>query len=77
MLRGHFPSIYARILGKKRTSLYISRKKGDHYYIQTRYNDLFFPITMFFYENLKQNWPARVNTERVHRIMLMPAVGIP
>ena len=34
---GHSLSIYARFLGKKRTSLYISREKGDHYYIQTRH----------------------------------------
>ena len=33
--------------GKKRTSLYISREKGDHYYIQTRHNDLFFPLQSF------------------------------
>ena len=48
MPRGHSLSIYARFSGKKRTSLYISREKGDHYYIQTRHNDLFFPITIFF-----------------------------
>ena len=41
MPRGHSLSIYARFSGKKRTSLYISREKGDHYYIQTRHNDLF------------------------------------
>ena len=32
MPRGHSLSIYARFLGKKRTLLYISREKGDHYY---------------------------------------------
>ena len=36
-------SIYERISGKKGTSMYISREKGDHYLIQTRHNDLFFP----------------------------------
>ena len=41
MPRGHSLSIYARFSGKKRTSLYISREKGDHYYIQTRHKDLF------------------------------------
>ena len=41
MPRGQPLSIYARFLGKKRTSLYISREKGDYYYIQTRHNDLF------------------------------------
>ena len=30
---GHSLSIYARFSGKKRTSMYISRGKGDHYYI--------------------------------------------
>ena len=33
---------------KKRTSMYFSREKGEHDYIQTRHNDLFFPITIFF-----------------------------
>ena len=32
---------------KKRTSLYISREKGDHYYIQTRHNDLFSHYNLF------------------------------
>ena len=48
MLKGLSLSIYARFSGKKRTSLYISREKEDHYYIQTRHNDLFFFDTMFF-----------------------------
>ena len=58
-LGGHSLSIYARFWGKKRTSLYISREKDDHYYIQTRRNDLFFQITIFFYENFKKNWPEK------------------
>ena len=36
MSRGHSLTIYVRFSGKKRTSLYISREKGDHYYIQGR-----------------------------------------
>ena len=44
MPRGHSLSIYARFSGKKKTSMYISRGKGDHYYIQTWRNDLFFPL---------------------------------
>ena len=48
MPREHLLSIYARFSGQKRTSMYIAREKGDHYYIQTRHNDLFFPITIFF-----------------------------
>ena len=55
--RGHSLILYARFLGKKRNSLYISREKGDHYYIQTRYKDLFFPITIFSLENLKKIGP--------------------
>ena len=47
MPRGHLLSIYARFSGKKRTSLYISLEKGDRYCIQTRYNDLFFPLQSF------------------------------
>ena len=39
---------YLRALsGKKRTSMHISRQKGDHYYIQTRHNDIFFPLQSF------------------------------
>ena len=47
MPKGHSLSIYVSLLGKKRTSLYISREKGDFYYIQTRHNDLFFPLQSF------------------------------
>ena len=45
MPKGHLLSIYVCFLGKKGTSLYISREKGDHYYIQHgAHNDLFFPL---------------------------------
>ena len=47
MPRGHSLSIYARFSAKKRALMYISREKGDHYYIQTRHNDLFFPLQSF------------------------------
>ena len=40
-------SIYARFSVKKRTSMYISLQKGDHYLIQTRHNNLFFPLQSF------------------------------
>ena len=65
MPRGHSLSIYARFSGKKRTSLYISREKGDHYYIQTRHNDFFFPIDNLFLGKLKEKLArkARVNTD--------------
>ena len=64
MPRGHLLSIYARFSGKKRTSMYISREKGDHYYIQTRHNDLFSHYNLFqgkLKEKLAQK--ARVNTD--------------
>ena len=51
MPRGYSLSIYARFSVKKRTSTYISREKGDHFYIQTRH------IDVFSQENLKKNWP--------------------
>ena len=49
---------------KKRTSLYISREKGDHYYIQTRHNDLFSHYNLFL-GKLKEKLArkARVNTD--------------
>ena len=47
MPRGNSLSIYARFLGKKRISLYISRKKGARYYIQTRHNDRFSHYNLF------------------------------
>ena len=47
MPREHSLSIYLRFSGKKRTLLYISREKGDHYYIQTRHNDLFSHYNLF------------------------------
>ena len=60
MPRGHSLSIYAGFSGKKRTSLYISREKGDHYYIQTRHNDLYCPLHLFL-EKLAPK--ARINNE--------------
>ena len=58
---------------KKRTSLYISREKGEHYYIQTQYNDIFSHYDLFLGKlNEKLARKARENTERVYRIVLMP-----
>ena len=34
---------------KKKTSVYISREKGDRYYIRTQHNDLFFPFNTTFF----------------------------
>ena len=48
MPRGHSLSIYARFSGERRTSLYISREKGDHCYIQTGHNDPFCSLQSFF-----------------------------
>ena len=64
MPRGHSLSIYARFSGKKRTSMYISREKGDHYYIQTRHNDLFSHYNLFL-GKLKEKLArkAHVNTD--------------
>ena len=47
MPRGHSLRIYARSLSKKGTSEYISQEKDDHYYIQTRHNDLFSHYNIF------------------------------
>ena len=58
MPRGHPLSIYARFLGKKRTSLYIFREKDNHYYIQTRYNDVFSHCVLFL-GKLYEDWPER------------------
>ena len=64
MAGGRSLGIYARFSGKKRTSMFISREKGDHYYIQTRHNHLFFPL-QFFLGKLKEKLArkARVNTD--------------
>ena len=71
--KGHSLSIYARFSCKKRTSLNISQEKGDYYYIQTRHNDLFCHYNLFL-GKLKEKLArkARVNTERVYRVVLMP-----
>ena len=77
MHRGHSLSIYARFSGKKRTSMYISREKGDRYYIQRRHNDLFFSLQSFFFFFLKKNWPEKrayiCILMRVYWIALMPS----
>ena len=73
MPREHSLSIYAGFSGKKRTSMYISGEKGDHYYIQARHNYLFFSLQSFSRKTCRKiGRKARVNTERVYRIVLMP-----
>ena len=66
---GHLLSIYVCFSGTKKTSLYNSLEKSDHYYIQTWYNDLFFRYN-FFLGKLSQK--ACVNTEWIYEIVLMP-----
>ena len=69
MPRGHSVSIYARFSAKKRTSQYI----GDHCYIQTRHNNLFFSHYNLFLGEGKEKLArkARVNTGRVYGNVLM------
>ena len=70
MLKGLSLSIYARFSGKKRTSLYICREKDDHYYIQTRHNDLFFFQYNVFLGKVKETLARKA---RVNWILLMPS----
>ena len=56
MPREHSFSIYARFSGKKRTSLYISWEKGDHYYILTRHKRSFFPLQSFSTKSARKYW---------------------
>ena len=56
MPRGALAQYLLALLGQKRTSLYISREKTI--IISSKHGaTIFFPITIFFYENLKKNWP--------------------
>ena len=72
MPRGHSLSIYARFSGKKRTSLYISREKGDHYYIQTRHNYRFFPLQSFSRKTQRKIGPKSGSKFwAIYRIVLM------
>ena len=73
MPRGHLLSIYSHFSCKKRTSLYISREKGDHYYTLTWHNDFFLPL-QFFLGKLEEKSARKlhVNTEQVYRIVPMP-----
>ena len=49
MPRGHS-------LSAQRTSLFISREKGNRYYIQTRHNDLFSQYNLFVGKLEEKNW---------------------
>ena len=74
MPRGALAQYLRTRFGQKRTSLFISQEKGDHYYIETQHNDLFFSHYNLFLGKLKEKLArkARVNAERVYRIVLMP-----
>ena len=74
MPRGHSLIIYARFLGKKGTSLYVSWEKSRSLLHPNAAQQSFFPITIFFLGKLKEKLArkARVNTERVYRIVLIP-----
>ena len=57
---GHSLSIYARFLGKKKTSLYISQEKmRSLFHPNTAQRFFFFPIAIFFKENLRKNWSEK------------------
>ena len=73
MPRGHSLSIYARFSGKKRISLYISREKGL-IFTSKHGTTIFFSYYNLFQGKLKEKLArkARVNTERVNRIVVMP-----
>ena len=53
MPRGHSLSIYACFSAKNRPSIYISREKGNRYYIQRPHNNLFSHYN-FFLGKLKE-----------------------
>ena len=72
---GHSLSIYARFLGKKKTSLYISREKmRSLFHPNTAQRSIFFSCCNLFQGKRKEELvrKTRVNSERVYRIVLMP-----
>ena len=72
MPRGALAQYLHALFGQKENFTVYFWDKGDHYYIQKRHNDLFFPLQSFL-AKLKEKLArkARVNAERVNRIMLM------
>ena len=73
MLRGQsLRYLRALFVQKENFTVYFS-EKGDHYYIQARHNDLFFPLQSSLGKlTEKSARKERVNTERVYRIVLIP-----
>ena len=59
MPRGHSLSIYARLSGKKRTSLYIFLGKKAIIITFKHGTTIIFLITIFLKENLKKNLPEK------------------
>ena len=45
-------------------------EKGDHYYIQTRHKDLFFPLQSYSKKTLRKNVPK--SARKYKRNVLMP-----
>ena len=75
MPRGHLVRyLRALFVQKENFTVYFSGK-GDHYYIQVGHNDLLFFHYHRFLGKLteKLTRKARVNTERLYRIVLMPS----
>ena len=65
-------SVFTRAFGAKENFTVYFSGKDDHYFIQTRRNDLFSHYNLFL-RKLKEKLArkARVNTERVYQIVLM------
>ena len=59
MLRGHLLSICTGFLSKRVLHCIFLGEKAIIISVQTQHNDLFLPITIFFYENLKKDWPEK------------------
>ena len=53
---GHSLSIYARFWAKREPRM-ISREKGDHYYILTWHNYLFFPLQSLYRKTYRKIGP--------------------
>ena len=73
MPRGHSLSINTRFSGEKENLAVYFWEKGNHCYIQTRHNNRFSRYNLFLGKlSEKLARKARVNTERVYWIVLMP-----
>ena len=60
MLRGALAQyLHALFEQKENFTVYFSGEKAIIISVQTQHNDLFLPITIFFYENLKKDWPKK------------------